>query len=142
MTADLADGPEPRVGCGAVILRGGEILLLRRIRPPEAGCWGIPGGKVDPYETLPDAVRREVEEETGLRLGGLELLCVVDQIDRDEGAHWVAPAYVALTFEGEARNCEPEKHSGLGWFGLDALPQPLTTPTRVALEALRSRRPD
>ncbi|MGZ3378242.1 MAG: NUDIX domain-containing protein [Phenylobacterium sp.] len=140
MAADPARGPAPRVGCGAVILRGSEILLLRRLRPPEAGCWGIAGGKVDPYEPVPDAVRREIEEETGLRLGGLDLLCVVDQIDREEGAHWVAPAYLALSFEGEARNCEPEKHSAMGWFSLDALPTPLTTPARVAIEALRARR--
>jgi 8-oxo-dGTP diphosphatase len=139
MAADPIGGPEPRVGCGAVILQDDAILLLRRVRPPEADCWGIPGGKVHPYEPVPDAVRREIEEETGLRLGALDLLCVVDQIDRVEGAHWVAPAYLALAFEGEPRNCEPDKHSGIGWFSLNALPQRLTTPTRVALEALRAR---
>ena len=131
----------PRVGAGAVILKGGAILLLQRATDPEAGAWGIPGGKVDPFETVPDAVRREIEEETALRLGALELLCVTDMIDRDAGYHWVAPAYLALAFEGEPRICEPAKHSGLGWFDLDALPAPLTAPTLGALDALRARRP-
>ena len=139
METDVRRSAVPRVGCGAVILRGSTILLLRRVNAPEAGAWGIPGGKVDPFETVPDAVRREVEEETGLRLGQLELLCVVDQIDRREREHWVAPAYLSVTFTGEARIREPAKHSGLEWFGLDALPQPLTTPTVVALAALRAR---
>jgi ADP-ribose pyrophosphatase YjhB (NUDIX family) len=82
-------------------------------------------------------VRREIAEETGLRLGALNLLCVVDQIDEAGGQHWVAPAYRAVTFEGEAQILEPAKHSGLDWFELDALPQPLTTPTIAAVAALR-----
>jgi len=129
----------PRVGAGAVILRDGAILLLRRATAPEAGAWGIPGGKVDPFEPVPDAVRREVEEETGLRLGPLELLSVCDMIDRQAGYHWVAPGYLALSFEGEPVIREPNKHSGLGWFDLLALPAPLTQPTLAALEALRTR---
>ncbi|MBS0335009.1 MAG: NUDIX domain-containing protein [Proteobacteria bacterium] len=127
----------PRVGVGAVILRGRAILLLKRATEPEAGCWGIPGGKVDAFEPSTEAARREIEEETGLRLGALELLCVCDMIDREAGYHWIAPAYLAASFEGEARLCEPLKHAGLGWFDLDALPAPLTAPTRTAVEALR-----
>ena len=130
----------PRVGCGIAILKGwSSILLLRRAGEPEAGCWGIPGGKVDAFETVPDAVRREVEEETGLVVSEIELLCVVDQIDRDRGEHWVAPAYLARSFTGEARICEPAKHTGLGWFDLDDLPHPLTVATVTALAALRAR---
>jgi ADP-ribose pyrophosphatase YjhB (NUDIX family) len=129
----------PRVGCGMAVLKGSAILLLRRAREPEAGCWGIPGGKVDAFETVPDAVRREIKEETGLIVSDIELLCVVDQIDRDRGEHWVAPAYLAQSFAGEARNCEPAKHTGLGWFDLDDLPQPLTVATLAVVRALRDR---
>jgi ADP-ribose pyrophosphatase YjhB (NUDIX family) len=137
MTAEFEGWP--RVGAGAVILRNNAILLQQRATEPEAGAWGIPGGKVDPFEPVPDAVRREVEEETGLRLGAMELLCVSDLIDRQAGYHWVAPGYLALAFEGEPELREPTKHSGLGWFHLDALPTPLTAPTVAALEALRAR---
>ncbi len=129
----------PRVGGGAVILRNGAILLLQRATEPEAGCWGIPGGKVDPFEPVADAVRREVEEETGLRLGEMDLLSLCDMIDREAGYHWVAPAYLATEVEGEARLCEPTKHSGLGWFALNDLPEPLTAPTRAAVAALGAR---
>lgn len=137
----MSDGAEtwPRVGGGALIRRGAAILLLRRATEPEAACWGIPGGKVDPFEPVADAVRREVEEETGLRLGEMTLLCVSDLIDREAGYHWVAPAYLAEAFEGEATLREPTKHSGIGWFALDALPQPLTAPTLAALAALKAR---
>ncbi|HEY3950987.1 NUDIX domain-containing protein [Phenylobacterium sp.] len=138
MSAEFAGWP--RVGGGAVILRDGAILLQRRLTPPEAGAWGIPGGKVDPFEPTVDAVRREVEEETGLVLGALELISVCDMIDRAAGYHWVAPAYLAMSFQGEPQLREPAKHSGLAWFDLAALPTPLTAPTVAALEALRRRR--
>ncbi|GBR54103.1 ADP-ribose pyrophosphatase [Acetobacter pomorum DSM 11825] len=128
----------PAVGCGAVILNdAGHILLLRRLKQPEAGCWGLPGGKVDPFETVPTAVIREVQEETGLNVQLGALLCVVDQIDQAAGAHWVAPVYRVQNYTGQPHICEPHKHNGLEWFALDALPQPLTIATQQAVAALK-----
>jgi ADP-ribose pyrophosphatase YjhB (NUDIX family) len=83
-------------------------------------------------------VVREIEEElgVGLRLDGL--LCLVDQIDRAAGTHWVAPVYRAAIAGGEPVNREPAALAAIGWFALDALPQPLTLATRVALATARS----
>jgi len=69
----------------------------------------------------------------------LTLLCVVDHIQPEEAAHWVAPTFLAEAFEGEPRILEPEKHTGLGWFALDALPTPLSGIVTVAVAALRER---
>ncbi|MBR9765509.1 MAG: NUDIX hydrolase [Rhodobacteraceae bacterium] len=57
----------PRPAVLSVALRGGEVLLVRRANPPDAGLWGFPGGKLDLGETLAQAALRELEEETGLR---------------------------------------------------------------------------
>lgn len=130
---------EPRVGCGAAIVVDGKILLLQRGTAPEAGCWGLPGGKIDLFETARAATVREVGEELGIVIEGPELLCIVDQIDAADGTHWVAPVYLATSFTGEPRNREPHKHPAIGWFALDALPAALTTPTIQALAALRDR---
>lgn len=130
---------QPRLGCGAAIVQNGRLLLVRRLREPEAGCWGLPGGKVDWLEPVEQAVRREIEEELAIRLTSLRLLCVVDQIDAQRGEHWLAPVYLADAFEGEVRNVEPEKHDDIGWFALDSLPEPLTVATRSALPALKER---
>ncbi|MCP1241580.1 NUDIX domain-containing protein [Acetobacter lambici] len=129
---------QPAVGCGAFILRDGGLLLIRRVKAPEAGCWGLPGGKVDPFETTAQAAMREVREEVGLELQAGPLLCVVDQIDRAVGTHWVAPVYTVGPVRGEPYLCEPHKHDGLGWFALDALPHPLTVATQVAVQAFNA----
>lgn len=133
----MSDVREPRVGCGAAIVVEGRILLLRRLIPPEAGCWGLPGGKIDLFETAAAAMRREVLEELGIVVTEAAWLCFVDQIDRAAGTHWVAPIYRVTAFTGEPRNVEPAKHEGPAWFPLDALPDRLTTPTKAALAALR-----
>lgn len=127
----------PRVGCGAALLRDGRLLLVRRRRAPEADHWGLPGGKVDFLETVPDAVVREIDEELGVRIGRLVLLCVVDQIDAAAGIHWVAPVYRAEILDGEPAVREPDALSDAGWFALDDLPEPLTLSTRMALPHLR-----
>jgi ADP-ribose pyrophosphatase YjhB (NUDIX family) len=120
---------EPRLGVGVAIVREGSLLLIRRLKAPEAGCWGLPGGKVDFGETLEAAARRETIEELGVDLGKLVFLCVTDQIHADGSAHWVAPVYLAAAVVGEPSIQEPDKHSGLGWFRFDSLPEPLTLAT-------------
>ncbi|ALN71539.1 NUDIX domain-containing protein [Aureimonas sp. AU20] len=126
----------PGVGCGIAILRDNQLLLVQRLRAPEAGCWSFPGGKVDLFETSDAAAARETAEELGIAVGPLQLLCLVDLIDRAGGTHWVSPVFLATEFEGEPRLLEPEKHGGLGWFALDALPEPLSEAVRMAAQVL------
>ncbi|MEU1723929.1 NUDIX hydrolase [Nonomuraea sp. NPDC005692] len=59
-----------RVNCvGAIIFDASDqLLLVRRGRPPGMGLWSLPGGRLEPGETDADGVRREVMEETGLRV--------------------------------------------------------------------------
>ncbi len=124
----------PKAGCGAAVVRDGRILLLRRLRPPEAGTWSLPGGKIDAGEPWQAAVHREVTEELGIHLTDARLLCVVNLMD--ESQHWVSPVLLATAFEGEPRNVEPEKHAEIGWFALDALPAPLSAAVQQAAAAL------
>ena len=126
----------PRVGCGAAIVLDGRILLLKRVKTPEAGCWSLAGGKIDFGEGWRDAVIRETREELGITLTETRLLCVVDLMV--EGQHWVSPVLLATAFEGEPANMEPEKHSDIGWFALDALPSPLASAVVQAAAALKT----
>jgi 8-oxo-dGTP diphosphatase len=68
--AGSPDAESPVVACvGAVVQdAAGRLLLIRRGHDPHAGLWSLPGGRVEEGETLEQAVRREVLEETGLRV--------------------------------------------------------------------------
>ncbi|WP_185982800.1 NUDIX domain-containing protein [Aureimonas mangrovi] len=127
----------PRVGCGAAIIENGRILLVRRRRQPEAGCWGLPGGKVDLFEPVAKAVAREIREELGITIEPIDLLCVVDQIDQVNGQHWIAPVFRVDRHEGTPSILEPDALSSLEWFDLDGLPAGLTEATKQAVAALQ-----
>jgi ADP-ribose pyrophosphatase YjhB (NUDIX family) len=73
----------PQVGIGIVLLRGDEVLLVRRGRPPASGAWSLPGGRQELGETAEACARRELLEETGVTAGPLTLIGYVDSIHRD-----------------------------------------------------------
>ncbi len=127
---------QPEAGCGAAIRDAqGALLLIQRLRAPEAGHWGLPGGKIDFGEPAQQAVVREIAEELGIEISILALACLTETIDAGDGRHWVAPVYNAKIISGSPKLMEPEKHGGFGWFSLDTLPDRLTTPTRQYLSA-------
>ncbi|MFN3911265.1 NUDIX domain-containing protein [Hyphomonas sp.] len=128
---------KPEAGCGAAIRDGeGRLLLIQRLREPEAGAWGLPGGKIDFGERAMDTARREIAEELGIEIEILHLACIAETIDCGDGRHWIAPVYEARIVSGTPQNLEPEKHGGWGWFALDQLPTVLTTPVKCYLSAL------
>ena len=74
----------PILGVGAVVLRGDMILLVKRGKEPYKGQWSIPGGKQKISETVFEAVKRELYEETGIKVKKLEFLDFVDIILQDD----------------------------------------------------------
>ncbi|MBA0089229.1 MAG: NUDIX domain-containing protein, partial [Acidobacteria bacterium Pan2503] len=70
----------PVMGVGGVIIDQGRTVLIRRGTEPLLGEWSIPGGSVEVGETLEQAVRRELREETGLEVCVLELIELFDRI--------------------------------------------------------------
>jgi len=75
----------PLVGIGAVVLRGDDVLLIRRAKPPRAGEWSLPGGLQKLGETVFEAAVREVLEETGVTAEPLAIVDVVDLIEYEDG---------------------------------------------------------
>lgn len=88
----------PVVGVGAVVVDEGRILLVQRSRDPGAGLWAVPGGKVRRGETMREAVRREVAEETGLDVVVGDVVWVGEVIDA--GHHLVLVDFAAALVGG------------------------------------------
>jgi len=72
----------------------GRVLLIRRGREPFKGLYALPGGFVEIGETVEDACRREVLEETGVKLGRLQLIGVYSDPGRDPRGHTVAVSFL------------------------------------------------
>ena len=100
----------PLVGIGAVVLRGPEVLLVRRGRPPSEGAWAIPGGAQRVGETAEEAARRELLEESGLTVGSMVLAGNVDSIHHDADGR-VRFHYTILDFAASWAGGEPRPGS-------------------------------
>ncbi|HVF52892.1 MAG TPA: NUDIX hydrolase [Actinomycetota bacterium] len=89
----------PVIAVGAVVVKDGSLLMVRRAQEPSAGLWSVPGGRVEHGEYLSDALQREVREETGLEIEVLQLLGILEVVG---DPHYVILDYVATTSsEGE-----------------------------------------
>ena len=113
----------PIIGVGAVIIEGGEILLIKRGNEPGAGQWTLPGGIVELGESLEDAVRREVFEECGIKVEIQYLAGIVERVIRDDEGkikyHYIITDYTARYLKGALRAGSDVTEAG--WFPLDKL---------------------
>jgi 8-oxo-dGTP diphosphatase len=113
----------PRVGVGAIVWRGDEVLLIRRANPPRAGQWSLPGGGQELGETVAEAATREVFEETGISIRVMDVVTVVDLVEHDPDGR-VRFHYVLVDVNAEWLASEPAAASDaldVGWWRLEQL---------------------
>lgn len=98
---------EPRVGVGAITIKDGKVLLVKRGIEPSKGLWAIPGGTLKLGETLQECAAREIFEETGVTIVVGECIYVFDFIERDDAGkikfHFVVVDFAALYVSGEPK---------------------------------------
>jgi 8-oxo-dGTP pyrophosphatase MutT (NUDIX family) len=127
------------VGAAALVLdQHNRLLLLHRT---DNDCWGIPGGAMEPGESLVETVMRETMEETGLQLDDLTFF----DIFSGPGQHYVYPngdevynvvgVYIARSVSGLLK-IDPAEHCEAGYFDLGALPGPISPPIIPVIEKL------
>ena len=103
-----------------------KVLLVRRGKLPFEGCWALPGGFVEPNESLEAAAQRELREETGIQVSGLKQLHTFGDPGRDPRGWTISVAYLALPDRGEVESWQLQAGSDAGeagWFELDSLPE-------------------
>ena len=127
---------QPIVGVAGIIFRGQEVVLIRRGQDPALGEWSLPGGAVEVGETPEEALRREVQEETGLQIHILGLTAVVNRIVRDQ-AGAVRFHYVLLDFLCRANAGAPRAGSDSSVLALvpfvELATWPLSEQTRAVI---------
>jgi len=96
----------PYLAVSAAIIDNGEVLIVRRARPPVQGIYTLPGGVVESGETVTEAVIREVREETALTIEPATLAGYREMITREAGGrterHFVILCFAARLISGKA----------------------------------------
>lgn len=107
MTDARAYPDRPILAVSAAIIRDGQVLIVRRARPPAQGVFTLPGGGVEAGESLTEAVKREVREETALDIEPVAPAGYREAIRRDQAGrverHFVILAFAARWIAGEPR---------------------------------------
>lgn len=127
------------LGVGVVVTDArGRVLL--GLHP--TGAWELPGGKVDPGESIEEAAVRELAEETTLMAtGDVEVIgLLLDTLTSTALTRMTAVA-VVRAFKGTPAVAEPDKIRRWEWTSPDRLPQPLFTPSAQALKTWRPELP-
>src|SRR3954471_24085795 len=117
-------------------------MLIQRALAPFEGKWALPGGFVRTDETLDEAARRELEEETGLRNVFLEQLYTFGALQRDPRERVVSVAYYSLVnLRDHPVQASTDARDG-GWFGVHDVPSLAFDHAdilQMALERLRAK---
>lgn len=117
--------PRASVTADAVLFaeKDGQIyvLLIQRGNDPYKGYWAFPGGFLNMDETVAHCAERELEEETGIVLTGMQLVGIYSDVERDPRGRVVTAAYAAMTTMPEANAADDA--TAAQWWPLNNLPE-------------------
>src|ERR1041384_3838866 len=119
-----------------------KVMLIQRGLAPFEGQWALPGGFVRLDETLEEAARRELAEETGLSDIFLEQLYTFGAVDRDPRERVVSVAYYALVNLSDHKVHAATDARDAAWFGVHDVPSLAFDHAgilQMALERLRAK---
>jgi 8-oxo-dGTP diphosphatase len=119
----------PKVGVGVVVRKDNKYLLGLRKGSHGEGNWAYPGGHLEWFETWEECARREVLEETGLKIKNVKFLAATNDLFKAENKHYITIFMLADYASGKLVNREPEKCEEWKWFEWNKFPKNLFIPT-------------
>lgn len=115
--------PRPAVTVDAILIsKQKSVLLIERGREPFKGKWALPGGFIEMDEELEPACHRELEEETGLRVGELKQFRAYGGVNRDPRHRTISVIFYSFP-EEESVPLAGDDAANARWFPLDKLPE-------------------
>ena len=123
----------PIIGVGVLIWRDRQILLGKRIAQGQQSCWQFPGGHLEHGESVIDCARREVLEETSLKISAPRHLGFTDTAFSIGSRQYITLLVTSEYGSGEAKTLEPDKCERWQWFDYRQLPEPLFQPITIFL---------
>lgn len=138
----MSDKHPKLAGAHVLLIKDGQIFLIRRVRGDWAGHYILPAGHVDEREPVTAAALREAFEEVAVIVEpeNLSFKHVMSRL-RESGKETVEFFFEAKDWSGEPKNNEPEKCDDAGWFPLDQLPKNTIPYIRQALDCIRRGQP-
>lgn len=98
------------------------------------GKYSVPGGVKESFETLPQAVAREGQEEVGVIIDPADLILVHTMHNFTTGQEWLGVFFLANKWSGKLELKEPHKHSELKWINRNQLPENISPYVRQAIQ--------
>ena len=120
--------PRTVIGVGVLVWRNKQVLLGERLSTKQVNCWQFPGGHLENDESVIACARREVMEETGIRVKGLRHLGYTDNQFEVAQTKYITLLVSCEYHSGEAEVLEPDKCARWQWFDYRSLPSPLFVP--------------
>ena len=133
--------PRPSVTVDCVVIvdsavSAPQILLIQRAKDPFKGQWALPGGFLDIDETLENAARRELKEETGVKIDQWRYVGVYDTVDRDPRDRVISNAYLAV-IQSKPDVIAADDADDAQWFNIDKLPSTAFDHSKIIGDALQ-----
>lgn len=123
----------PIIGVGVLVWRDKQLLLGKRIVKGQQSCWQFPGGHLENGESVIDCARREVLEETSLKIKALRHLGFTDKTFAIGSRQYITLLVTSDYDSGRAQTLEPDKCELWQWFDYRQLPEPLFEPITAFL---------
>jgi len=127
----------PLLAVDGIIIEKGKVLMLKQAHPPFVGYWVLPGGHVEYGEKIEEAIKREIKEELGIKVGIKKLFGVYSDPKRDPRYHTASVVFLLKKGRGAIHlNYESREFR---YFSLNKLPRKIGFDHRKIINDLKKR---